>query len=300
MDGKQRNYVVALVSALLMALSPKVASAAWETALVRNASSPVALTRCEVVPIFSARLAVENRTSHQMISFNVKYQFYDADNVLIGTGNSHVVPDETLAPGVTAAYFTTVYLSGSIAEPISALARVTCRMDGASFSGQKKWTYGQPWREPLKSARAPEGQGADSSAAGSADGTAGTDRALRMRVANAWNDNVNGVLVVHDTVVLEGGPSEARVSPSDFVLSMLTAGGVRKTYHALANEAPTYQKFNALTKQNSLAYEVDPQSDLGRLGTIVIPAHATVQVTVSFSVGDPVADPNANRTVALR
>jgi hypothetical protein len=121
-----------------------------------------------------------------------------------------------------------------------------------------------------------------------------------MRVTNAWNDNVNGVLVVHDTVVLEGGPSEARVSPSDFVLTMLTAGGVRKTYRALANEAPTYQKFNALTKQNSLAYEVDPQSDLGRLGTIVIPAHATVQVTVSFSVGDPVADPNANRTVALR
>ncbi len=38
----------------------------------------------------------------------------------------------------------------------------------------------------------------------------------------------------------------------------------------------------------------------GALGTVVVPANGTVRVTVTFIVPDAVADPNANRGVAVR
>lgn len=308
MKTKHIYIAVALGSTLLVA-QPRIASAAWETVVIRNANSPVALTRCKADAdyytaggtMFSAKIAVANRTVHQLISFDIKLQYYDADNVLIGTAQQSMNLQETLAPGITAAYVVSPFNSPT-GEPITALARVTCRINAANFSGRKTWTYGQSWHEPLKSARPRDRGDGDANNAGSVGDRGGSvqGRGLHIRVANAWNDTVNGVLIVHDAVVVEGGASESHIAPSDFVLTMALANGARKTYPGLAQPAPTYQKYNALTKQNAVAYEVDPQSDLGRLGSVIVPAHATVQVTVSFSVGDPVADANANRAVDLR
>ncbi len=125
-----------------------------------------------------------------------------------------------------------------------------------------------------------------------------------MQVTNAWDDTLNGTLFVHDTVVVSGGNSDVTLAPSSFVLAINLANGGRKSYPALSTSAPAYSKFNVAANNGAggdvMVPEVDPSSDLGRLGSITIPAHGSATVTVTFAVTDPVADPKSNRNVTLR
>ena len=53
------------------------------------------------------------------------------------------------------------------------------------------------------------------------------------------------------------------------------------------------------TKTNKAVSEVDPATEFGNLGSVIIPAHGTVSLTLTFPVSDAVADPTANQDVAL-
>ncbi len=114
---------------------------------------------------------------------------------------------------------------------------------------------------------------------------------ITATVSNAWNDTKDQVLYVHDTVTLQGGESDARLTPGNFTLTMTLAGGAKKTYSAMTTPAPSYTKTNALGVAAAgygptLQPMVDAQTDLGALGSIVVPAHGTASVTVTFAV-DP-------------
>lgn len=122
---------------------------------------------------------------------------------------------------------------------------------------------------------------------------------IKFDVEGAWNDVVRDGMFVHDALVVHGGDIDVTIRPSDFVLTMALANGAQKTYSGMTAGAPTYQRYNALTKDYATAYQIDPKTDLGRLGSVIVRAHADVSVTVTFAVPDQVADASANRQVGL-
>jgi hypothetical protein len=125
--------------------------------------------------------------------------------------------------------------------------------------------------------------------------------ALGLTVTNAWNDTVNGVLFVHDAVVISGGDQDVALKPDDFAISMRLANGAIKQYASLTDAAPTYQKYNAMASGYiSTAYEVDPKEDLGAIGPMTVPAHGSVRVVVTFQIPDAVSTPGDNRKVSFR
>jgi hypothetical protein len=120
-------------------------------------------------------------------------------------------------------------------------------------------------------------------------------------VVRAWNDVVGGNLFVHVALNMHGGDADIALRPERLALTMTLSNNARKSYTAMIGAAPTYQKYNPLGNATLTAYEVDPKDDLGGLGSIVIPARGSVNVTATFNVGqDPIADPTDNRRVAIR
>jgi len=124
--------------------------------------------------------------------------------------------------------------------------------------------------------------------------------AIKFDVTSAWNDVTPQGLFVHDSLLIHGGDNPATLRPSNFSLTMNLAAGAQKTYQGLTAPAPSYQKYNAFTKTYALAYEIDPQTDFGRLGSIIVPAHGVVAITVTFAIADQVAEPTDNRNVSIR
>ena len=80
---------------------------------------------------------------------------------------------------------------------------------------------------------------------------------------------------------------------------MTLPGGAKKQYPGLAAPAPQYSKIVPGVGA-TMAYEVAPADDLGRLGMIVIPAHSSVVTTVTFGLTDQVQTPTDNRAVTVR
>jgi len=121
-----------------------------------------------------------------------------------------------------------------------------------------------------------------------------------ITVTNAWSDTFNGAILVHDTISVTGGSADTTLTARQFALTMSLANGARKTYFGLTQAAPTYQKINPLGSTTMTAYEVAPKSDLGGLGSIVVPSHGNVTVTVTFVVPDALTNSSDNRSVVLR
>ena len=112
---------------------------------------------------------------------------------------------------------------------------------------------------------------------------------------------VQGALFVHAALDIQGGSTDANLTPNMLMLTMQLSNGAKKSYGAMTQAAPTYQKLNPLGQTTQTAYEVDPKDDLGAIGSIIVPAHGTVHVIATFFVGtDVVADPTSNRQVALQ
>jgi hypothetical protein len=139
--------------------------------------------------------------------------------------------------------------------------------------------------------------------------TKGAQRpAISLNVTNAWNDRGRTrsgaiVLLVHVAVDVQGGgKTDATLRPDMLTLTMKLSNGGKKVYDGLTVGAPTYAKMNPLGKTaTTTAYEVDPKEDLGRLGSVIVPARDTVHVVVTFVVGsEEVGDPNDNRAIALK
>lgn len=256
---------------------------------------------------FQSSFNLYNRSSHSLIDGSVEYRFFDRDNTQIGRTAYTYTPSETLSPQDTGT-FNNNYIYVNLSEPVSAVSRVTCKLTGAHFTGRLTWKSGSAWQGgPLspvpktEAARDDAAISANQTAAGPSSGAgAGRRSSLKFEVEKAWNDVVRDGMWVHDALIIHGGENPVTIRPADFVLTMALANGAQKTYPGLATTAPTYQKYNAFTKETTTAYQIEPKTDLGRLGSLIVPAHADVAVTVTFAVPDQIADATANRQISLR
>ena len=223
----------------------------------------------------------------------------------MGQKDDYFTFDSDLAPG-DSALKTNAYLGVSLTEPMSSLSTWHCRVQAAKFEGGKSWEYGHaPWRGRLSPLPKPEsfapsaGNGERAYSSSNRQGPASPK--IAFTVANAWNDTTTSGTIVHVTVDLKGGAQEATLRPADVTLKLALANGAKKAYDAMTQPAPSYQKINALTNQMVTTAEVDPKSDLGGLGSIIVPPNGSVRVTASFLIGtDALANPNDNRDVSIR
>lgn len=298
----RRAFVAAAV--LLALASPMSALAQSDgipIAVVPVPNAPVAITSCRKNAWLYT--VVNNRTTHGLLSIAVDIRYFDQDNTLVGEAK----PSNAISPPVDGGENTIVQLdpSAGFSEPASAIVRATCRIQSATFTSNKKWTYGQRWTDkllPPRHASANDvGQEPQSGLAPSRSAPAPTQRPrVHIAITSAWTDNVNGVLYVHDALAITGGDTPATLQPSDVVLTLTLANGASKTYAAMDQPAPTYAKLNPLGDTPTIAYEVDPAADFGRIGPMTIPPHATVTTTATFMVPDLVSANATYRDVAVQ
>lgn len=294
------------IAAMILAQAGLLGSRAWADdveisgSVIGARTSPVTLTRCHVkhAPAFFDGLAFNgtNRTNHQLLSYAVTLRFYDAEQAPIGATTITDYPPAPVMPDDTAPYVA-AGIAMSLSEPASAVSRVTCQVTAAAFTGNRVWSPHTTWPEKLRPLQQQLG---DAPPPDHTKRNVVTNAApIGVFVANAWNDAFTGGTIVHAAVVLAGGTVEKQVRPTDLMLTMYLANGGRRRYAGMAQPAPQYQRTNALLSTTTIAYEVDPAVDLGRMGSIIVPAHSNVRVTVSFYVADPVANANDNRNVTI-
>jgi hypothetical protein len=250
--------------------------------------------------------SVVNRTAHQMLTADMTLRFFDTENTLIGQSRVTFQVATPLASTDNAAYNSSFGVS--ISEPNAAVTKIECRPADATFTGGKKWAYGQTWPEkllPIPKASADTGGGEASSSTPVANVPVasvpvGAAPRFQVAVTNSWNDTLQGYLFVHDTIAVTAANADVTLHGSDLLLTMLLPGGAKKQYIGLSQPAPMYSKLNPLGSQPTAAYEVQPGQDLGRLGAITVPAHTTITTTVTFAVPDQVAIATDNRGVSAR
>lgn len=294
----------------------------WPTHTIAVSNSPITITRCTTraltgvmmgngAPI--ATINAYNRTSMHLVKYSVQYTMYDHDGNVMGKPVFTFEPSNTLPPHDLdegeQAQLGGAFSSVSLSEPQSALASITCRINGAQFEGNHIWTYGHAWTGKLGAVPATAPQDFTDPSSSKIDSSARPSSISRQTLGlppvslaptNAWNDTVGGNLLVHVALDVQGGASDATLMPANLTLTMALANGAKKQYPAMPVAAPTYAKLNALG-DNTTAYEVDPKEDLGRLGSVIVPAHGTVKIVATFFVGsDVVANANDNRQVGLK
>ncbi len=292
---------VAVLAALVAAAAPVRADEQILNGNLVGAGAPFAVTKCVVAHSESfwhgGTVTVVNRTRHQLLAAGVALRMYDAENTLIGQTSVSLPVTTPVASDDVAAY--EVGFGVSMTEPISAVARVDCRPANATFTGNKKWTYGQTWPEkllPLPTARhdAGEGEGTRNT------GAVRTKPHVQVAVTRSWTDTLDGVLYVHDALAIVGSEGTVTLRPSDLTLTVPLANGARKTYAGLAQAAPTYQRLNPFGSATTTVPEVAPAEDFGRIGMMTVPPHGAVTTTVTFAIADPVAPDATYREVSLR
>jgi len=292
--------VLACAFASLALTTVAGADTSYPTRIVAVPNAPVTLTHCESAMGFYLRAIdnATNRTDAFLSSYTVRWTVYDHTGTVVGQADLVNTFESDLAPGdETHSKGDSVYWTG----PASAIGSVTCRLQAAKFEGNRSWTYGRTWPGKLAPIQQQSSAGATVSGLGSTANVPSSHPQVKLAVSNAWNDTVQGALFVHCALDIQGGNADATLSPNMLVLTMQLANGAKKSYGAMTQAAPTYQKINPLGQTTQTAYEVDPKDDLGAIGSIIVPAHGTVHVIATFFVGtDVVADPTSNRQVALQ
>jgi hypothetical protein len=301
-----------MIAAVLAVLATPVAAYAAQgdeilTGVVAATGAPFTITSCKILRNGNfwngVTASIVNRTAHQMLTGDMTLRFFDTENTLIGQTRVEFQVSPPLASTDNAAY--NANFGVSMTEPTAAVTKIECRPADATFTGNHKWAYGQTWPEkllPIPKASADSTGGAGGSSATAAPVSVApiaTKPRLFLAVTNSWNDVFPNGLLVHDTLAITGGDVDAQLRPTDLTLTMTLPGGAKKTYPGLAAPAPQYTKI-VPGVGTTLAYEVAPADDLGRLGMIVIPAHASVKTTVTFGVGDPISTPTDNRGVTVK
>ncbi|TAM90892.1 hypothetical protein EPN42_05175 [bacterium] len=296
--------VILAAAAMAALLATPALAEQYATRIVNQPNAPLDLQRCLAYdsPYDAATsLNVLNRSRHELIRFDIAFQFFDVDGTLIGEGRASFSPDDLVAPGDLRLF--TGAFSVAKSEPLRATGLVTCKIVSAVFTGKQVWRYGQRWKEPLLPISAPEtGSSGMSASSGAVAGAGQAARPsnpvsdLKVSVLNTWSDangNSQPGLYVHDRLQITAGKQSVTVRPNDFVLTARLANGGDKKFDGLAQAAPRYLKMSWATNQNEWVPEVEPAQDLGGIGSLIVPANGTVTVTVTFFVPDPIADPKA-------
>ena len=276
------------------------------TSIVGVPNAPVSLTTCKLQKggmyrgRWSGNFVIANRTKHFLASARIMLVAYDGENTRMDQRGLEVSYADPVASGESTS--SPLEMEFSVQGREALIARVSCRVQGATFSGNKRWSFGEKWPEkllPLQSEAAGKSDVVGGGGAAAPKPTVSAPRASIV-VTNSWNDVVNGVTFVHVALSFSAGDAPAVVRPSDVQLTMSLANGLQKTYTALATSAPTYQKLNPLGSSTTTAYEVTPSEDFGRIGPVTVPAHGAGRVIATFAVAEALANPTNNRAVSLK
>lgn len=303
-----RSFLAMLVTAMVV---PAVALAAvipvgtpMPTRILPVGTAPIALQKCKLdkdgmyANSWAGNVVVGNRTKHVLSTARVVFVAYDVENTRMDQESRDFDFSEPVASADSSSAAVNINFAGN---PVL-IARVTCRVQSASFSANKRWQYGQSWKEPLVRLNAEPT--ADAGGEGPLGQSPAREASTAVRpaiiVTNAWNDVVNGVTYVHAALTVTARESAATLRASDLQIVVTLRNGGRKTYAALLSGAPTYQKMNPLGSGLATAYEVQPSEDLGLLGATLVPAHGEAHVVATFAIPDALANPNDNRAVSLR
>ena len=291
-----------LLPTLIVASAQAQTDPSVPSQVVPVARAPVSIEQCRIsneAPVWPVRVVLGNRTKHGLAAASISFTAYDSENTKLAQRTMDVSIPEIGASGDTAPYLVPLtFLVGEITDA-KLVSRISCRIATASFTGNRHWSYPQRWPEALvklvSDASPAQSIGADEGAA-----PRGRANRLSLTVANAWTDLVGGTLYVHDSIVIRGADQDRQLRASDVFLDMRLANGGRGTYVALSQPAPTYQKIDPLGSQTATVNEVEPSSDFGRIGTLIVPAHGSVTTTVTFAVSDPVIDKSDDRDVSVK
>ena len=316
--------IIALASGLCLLL-PTPASALNDflpTTVVPVANAPIALSNCKLmihsgpgVNAMYGSVNVLNRDSAYLESAVVRWTLYNHGGEHMGQGNYEYKFGDHVAGGEVAT--TTSGFDVSRNDSVEAIGRVTCRIDSAKWEGNRTWKFGRAWSGKLLPVpSAPAGREYDDRAmnAGSALSEPTPKRRTHALVlpsanandftiltTNAWNDTVDGNMLVHVALDVQGGNHDGTLTPQSISLIMALANGGKKAYTAIPVGAPTFQKINPIGNTPTIAYEVDPKEDLGRIGSLIVPAHGTAKIVATFLIGrDVVANATDNWNVVLK
>ncbi|MDP9025539.1 MAG: hypothetical protein M3N13_09220 [Candidatus Eremiobacteraeota bacterium] len=300
--------VLTLASFLFGALVVRDQAAADEilqARIIPTPGAPVALTSCSFAGINRSQ-NLTNRSLLFLQAFSVRWTAFDHGGNAMGQHDAEFRFSSDLAPGDSTTQSMN-NLDYFLTEPTSSLATWHCRLQTAKFEGGKSWEYGHtPWRGRLTTL--PK----DESLAPSREGELHAQEPLRrapgsppsnvaFTVTNAWNDSTSAGTIVHVSLEIKGTAREFTLRPDDVSLKLALSNGAKKAYVAMTQAAPAYQKISALTNEMIATPQVDPKSDLGRLGSILVPSNGSVRVTASFLIGtDTLANSKENRDVSIR
>lgn len=310
-----RAFYAALFVAMAGSASGVLADERVNAGIVNVPNSPIVITACKLGRnggAVAGPVVIGNRTKHSLVQVQIVYAFYDNENTRMYQETSQMSFREPVLSGETySAQQGDIYFRG----PSQLLTRVTCRVQSADFSANKHWQYGQRWNEKIvpivteetASLQSDVDEHASSSVA-SANSRGSSQKVgkavsppVTITSTNGWNDTVDGNLLVHVALDVQGGTTDSTITPANLLLTMALANGGKKQYAALPVSAPTFQKMNPLGNTTTTAYEVDPKEDLGRLGSVIVPAHGSVKIVATFLVGsDVVANASDNRQVGLK
>lgn len=278
--------IIAILASPLVARADQVS-----TQIVTPSQTPVLIKRCQVDTTGnygspSAWVNIQNRTRHQLITADVEYSFYDTDKALFAQATIRYTPGTPVASGDIQQFSGGFYPQHS--EPFNVTAYVTCRVDAATFTGEKSWHYGERWHEPLVSENGPP-QTSNDIVSSSVGGI--SPPKLTVRVLSAWEDQAPSYqsgYYVHDRLSISGADRDVSVHPHDFILRVITSTGEMQSIRGLSSAAPQYAKINYATNQSVLTPEVAVDEDLGAHGSLDVPAHSAATTVVTFYVPVPI------------
>jgi hypothetical protein len=306
LSARRALMAVAILAALVAPRAVSAQDATTSSAIVPVPNSPATIQSCRITKgndyrdSWKATITVGNRTTHSLIAADMQFVAYDPENTKFSQSSLHFSGFDAIASRDTGVINANLQFNlAGVADNPALLAKVSCKIVGAQFTSNKKWALGTAWPEPLLNIEAATMIPSDGGQGAAPVAHQAAKPKFVIAVTNAWNDVFPNGILVHDTVTITGGDADAQLRPADLVLTMTLSGGAKKIYPGLAAPAPQYQKI-VPGVGTTLAYEVAPAADLGRLGMIVIPAHASVVTTVTFGITDPIATPADNKNVTVR
>jgi hypothetical protein len=263
--------------------------------VITVSNSPVAVTRCSYISNFDGigqdqvTINLTNRSMYPLLSANVRLQYYDGEGA-VGQAMTLVRPpqnEDVLASGDSTSYSDTNVMHNDYG-PNSQLRAVTCRIESATFTRARKWTYGQTYSGkllPLSFDRSAAPAVADVNPPAST--ARATSQSVAIAMGQAWVSHVPNVgSFVHVRVTLTA-PNTIDVSPSDFLMNMTLVNGATKTYSPLAQPAPRVLRAGLLSYDgdpSELTPSIVPSEDFGTIGTMTLQPNVAVTTVLTYPV----------------
>lgn len=123
------------------------------TSVTAVAHAPVDITRCKILTdapgVGTAGVVnLYNLTAYYLESVEVRWTFFNHSGDKMGEFLQNYRPLEHLAPR-DAQLMKIGLFNMSLTDPIDSLGRAACRIQSATFEGNREWEYGRAWSGKL-------------------------------------------------------------------------------------------------------------------------------------------------------